>query len=361
MAELYENFLKGEYAVEGSPQSLVITPKSCYRVGEETLWLIARLPQEGDRETYLSAMKALGIAEPQGIFDRLAAIGVLRLRVKRHPLKRLAEWIFTPDIRLVPAGFQQRVVDFSGCNPAVAAQRFFYPAAVVALAGLLGGIHAVRHPAAGHINVLVLFVLVLLGSLLHELGHSFMAAAGGVGLRPIGFSVYLFYPVFYTNVSGMEKLPLAKKLAIDTGGFMAQCMYLAALLAVFLTTGNAAAGEAMRWISLIMCFNLNPLLRTDAYWFYSDLRERYRDNRWMRRLHTAYLAAFSAFTAYFLWRVYKGMGYIIALLATVWTHPAQLFSSGYRIILGCYFLLMAFLGGMRRLDESRREWQKRKN
>ena len=51
-APLYENHLKGEYAVERGDAVLIITARSCYTVAPEAAWLVAELPGAGTLETY---------------------------------------------------------------------------------------------------------------------------------------------------------------------------------------------------------------------------------------------------------------------------------------------------------------------
>lgn len=229
------------------------------------------------------------------------------------------------------------------------------------LLGLAGGLVILKTwQGGGAASGPLIFLLIAAGSLIHELGHSFAAGAAGIGLRPIGFSVYLFYPVFYTNVSGMEKLDIKRQLAIDCGGFIAQSAYLFLLVLLVLFTGSAACAEAVKWIILIMAFNINPLLRTDAYWIYADLREKFGGNRWMDYLHRLYLIAFVLFSLYILWHVFSRAGHIADMLYLAFYKPATLLHEGHRIIIGLYFVVMALMGGLRRIKEGHTEWDKLK-
>jgi len=80
---LYENHLKGAYSVPGGDKVLAITDTSCYTLAEETAWLTGKIPASGSRSEYLDVLSGLGIAEPSRIFDRLLAIGALRVKKKR--------------------------------------------------------------------------------------------------------------------------------------------------------------------------------------------------------------------------------------------------------------------------------------
>ena len=266
---VYESHLKGEYAVENGNDSLIITSSSCYRMKEETLSLIDHLPKEGDRDSYARAMSAMGLEKAESIFDRLLAIDVLRVK-RRNTVSKTLLSLLKPDLRLVPAAWQERFFKAAGLSASGGWLRenrktlFFMAGAgiVLCLGFSCGAIYpTLAKVSSGQPKTLHLLALVLLGSLIHELGHSCAAASAGIGLRPVGFSVYLFYPVFYTNVSGMERLSVGEKAAIDSGGFFAQSAYLFLLLLAWGFTRDLLLLEAMRWISLIMLFNLNPLLK----------------------------------------------------------------------------------------------------
>ncbi len=257
-------------------------------------------------------------------------------------------------MRFIPAQLQEKFFGILTDRPAAAA-RIVRILATLSAAGLLWGLAA----AWGHVSVDAIgpavLLLVISGSLLHELGHSFAAMAAGIGLRPIGFSVYLIYPVFYTNVSGIEKVPLAGRILIDCGGYIFQGVFLLALMLANYFTAHPAFAEAARWILLIIFFNLNPLFRTDGYWLYKDLYTEHKSNRWARALHYIYLAAFAAFSVYFLWRVGGRLGDIWRDLNILARSPGYFFSGGYRVVLGAYFVFVGLAGGLRRFKEGRLE------
>lgn len=358
---MYENHLKPGYAVENGPDSIIITDTSCYWLAEETLWLVSKLPGTGERGEYFKALSALGIAYPQKIFDRLISLGVLRENAPRKIFRSVIKSLLQPSIRLIPAKAQAKFLTLFGPDSLKNLANQLYPLLLAGLLGLGGGLVILKTwHGGGTASGPLIFLLIAAGSLVHELGHSFAAGAAGIGLRPIGFSVYLFYPVFYTNVSGMERLDIKRQLAIDCGGFIAQSAYLFLLVLLVLSTGSAACAEAVKWIILIMAFNINPLLKTDAYWVYNDLREKYGGALWMGRLHRVYLLAFTGFSLYILWHVFARAGRIADMLYAAFHNPATLLHEGHRIIIGLYFIVMASMGGLGRIKESHTEWKKLK-
>lgn len=362
--EIYENHLKGEYAVDGGESFLIITARSCYRVPPEAAWLISALPRHGSWQAFRQSLSRLGINEAPKVLDRLVAIGVLRKEADAGMPGKLARTLLAPDIRLLPAKWQESALSWAGLHPSdrwLHAFRglFVLPVAVLGLgiAVFAGGTYGtLEQMSSGQPNAVAIVLLLLLGGLVHEAGHSLTAAACGIGLRPIGFSLYLFFPVFYANVSGMENLPLRRKIAIDCGGVVLQSGYVLALGLAWWISRDISLLEAVRWTGLIMVFNLNPLLRTDAFWLYRDLRDSLPRNRAADALHLVYLAAFSGFTLYLFYRVLDGIVPVLSVLEAAVDHPSLLLSEGYKVVLGAYILVLVCTGGVARFKESREEF-----
>ena len=360
---LYENHLKGDYVVESDGAFLIISARSCYRVQEEAVWLIANLQKKGTRQRYSQELSRLGLNEARKILDRLITIGVLRPKSNQGTLEKLAKALLVPDICLLPARWQENVLRWVGIRPSerwLEAFRvlFFLPVVALFLEIVLfagGTFAALQQVSSGRPNAVVIILLLLLGSIIHEIGHSLVAAACGIGLRPIGFSVYLFFPVFYANVSGMEKLPLRRKVAIDCGGFVFQSGYLLVVGMAWWVFRDISLLESVRWMGLIMIFNLNPLLRTDAYWLYRDLRPSLPQNRATNALHWIYVTAFIGFTLYLFYRVFNGIVPIMSIMAAAFDQPSLFLTEGYKILLGAYLVVFVCRAGMARLKESRTE------
>ncbi len=360
---IYQNHLKNGYPVQRDAGALIITDTSCYQLSEETTWLIAGLPDNGGKELYFNALSGLGLNEPQKIFDKLVALGALREKEKRS-WKDILGMILTPKIKLFSAQFQEKFFQFFEVR-AVEINKVVQILAVISVLGLSWGAalliagpkNVLPISLTGEANGFVVFLLVMAGSLIHELGHSFAAMVSGIGLRPIGFSVYLIYPVFYTNVSGIEKVSLWKKVLIDCGGFVFQGVFLFMLLLLCTFTGSSTVAESARWIVVIVLFNLNPFFRTDGYWLYKDVYSEFNTRQWARTTHYLYLAAFAAFSGYFLWRICGRVGYIWHGLNMLMHSPRYFFSGGYRIVLCAYFILVGFAGGLGRFKEGHQEWK----
>jgi hypothetical protein len=359
---IYKNHLKSAYSIESAGKHLIITGASFYRLNGETAWLLNELPGSGTKELYLEHLSNLGLAEPRTIFYRLVDIGALTIKCSPS-LKAVFNRLINPRIRIFTPQIQERFLNFFGIELKADLWRWLPLLIPVSSAGLLWGAFltlagqhlAIPVPLAGHPNWLFVFLLALTGSLVHELGHSWMTAAAGIGLRPIGLSIYMIFPVFHTNVSGVETVPFKQKALIDCGGFLFQGIFIFALLTAASTTGNSLFSEAARWIMALVLFNLNPFFRTDGYWLYKDFYDMFRDNRLARTVHMLYCTAFTAFSVYFLWRLGGRLADIPGELSGLAGSHGNLFSRGYSAVMLVYFLVMGFVASLRRFREIRQE------
>lgn len=125
--------------------------------------------------------------------------------------------------------------------------------------------------AIGMENLLAIYGIYLLSTLIHELGHS--AACYHFGARPghIGFGLYLYFPVFYTDVSDVWKLKRTERAAVDIGGIYFQLLMLPMLYCLYLAYDNTVFLYAIYLLTFSCLTALNPLFRFDGYWLVSDL------------------------------------------------------------------------------------------
>lgn len=366
---IYENHLKSAYSVGAEGERLAITETSFYRLSAETAGLIEELPPDGPSALFLKCLSDLGLNAPEEIFRHLVAIGALTEKRHQTGPKAVLKRILNPRIQIITPQVQERALSFLGVTLPADKNRWAWLLAGLSLAGLLwgsflalaGSQKAIPAQLTGHPDWIQVFLLALAAGLAHELGHSFATAAAGIGLRPVGFSVYLIFPVFYTNVSGIETVPFRDKALIDCGGFIFQGIFLLLLLIAASLTGNFLFAEAARWIMVLVFFNLNPFFKTDGYWLYKDLQASFAKNPSAKIVHIVYLAAFTAFSVYFLWRLGIGLSGIPDRLARIAGSPGNLLSRGYSTALWGYFLTMGFIASLRRFQEIHQEWKEVKN
>ncbi|MBS0454416.1 MAG: HlyD family efflux transporter periplasmic adaptor subunit [Proteobacteria bacterium] len=215
---------------------------------------------------------------PEQTFARVMR---LRLAMKRSPSEWLLHnYLFFKVPLARPDAFLRRT------SPYVDA--LFHPGfwAGVALLGLLGLYLVSRQWEAFlatfadmlSVEGIVSFGLSLaLVKTLHELGHGYTAVRMGSRVTTMGVAFVVMTPILYTDTTDAWRLPKRRqRVMIDAAGMVVELLVavLATLAWVFLPDGGmrhaAFALATTGWV-LSLAVNLNPLMRFDGYYLFSDL------------------------------------------------------------------------------------------
>ena len=120
-------------------------------------------------------------------------------------------------------------------------------------------------------------ITLSLTKVLHEFGHAYTCKRYGCRVPTMGVAFLVLWPVLYTDASGAWRLPQRRqRLAIGAAGMGVElCLAAWATLAwSFLPDGMLRSAAFMlastTWI-LTLAVNLNPLMRFDGYFLFSDL------------------------------------------------------------------------------------------
>jgi putative peptide zinc metalloprotease protein len=120
---------------------------------------------------------------------------------------------------------------------------------------------------------IISYVFLFFVSMFHEFGHSSAAARFGIRAKEIGFGFYLIFPVLYTDVTKVWLLGRYKRIVVNVGG-----IYFQLLLNIVLYFAFTFFKEYQNVVSALFLTNttlalysLNPIMRNDGYWIYSDL------------------------------------------------------------------------------------------
>ena len=107
----------------------------------------------------------------------------------------------------------------------------------------------------------------------HELGHASATARFKLVPGDIGFGFYLVFPVFFADVSVIWALSRMKRIIVNLGGIYFQLLLngLFVALAYSVPATYLFLSPIIILNSLVMLHSLNPFLRYDGYWIYSDL------------------------------------------------------------------------------------------
>jgi len=145
---------------------------------------------------------------------------------------------------------------------------------IVALSFIAVG-HAVRPKAGGASTAIRLaaFALMVLSTVAHELGHATACTKAGARCGEIGFGMYWYFPVLFTNLDDVWRLDRWQRARVDAAGLLFQCGFiaLAALVAMLIPGGGAILVGLPVLLSISVMYTLNPLLRFDGYWLLCDL------------------------------------------------------------------------------------------
>jgi putative peptide zinc metalloprotease protein len=112
---------------------------------------------------------------------------------------------------------------------------------------------------------------------LHELGHGYTAVRMGSRVSTMGVAFVVMAPILYTDTTDAWRLPHRRqRVLIDAAGMLVEILVavLATLAWVFLPPGalrHAAFALATTGWVLSLAINLNPLMRFDGYYLFSDL------------------------------------------------------------------------------------------
>jgi hypothetical protein len=217
----------------------------------------------------LSAKAAALLMEPGHDGDSMIALAA-RLcgydRRRGEPLRRRG-FLFT--IRLVRS-------EHVGVVAALLTSAFSLPLALVLISLTVVALvdFAMLHPVwrlANPLQVMEVYGLYVMSDLLHEFGHA--TAVRRFGGRPgeIGFTQYLAFPAFFSDVSEAWHLSRWQRVVVDLGGSYLQLVAAAGFIGAYLLTGAAIWADVVWLILGTQAFNLNPVLRMDGYWMLADV------------------------------------------------------------------------------------------
>jgi len=113
--------------------------------------------------------------------------------------------------------------------------------------------------------------LLIVANVFHEFGHAAALRYGGGRARAMGAGVYLFIPIFYTDVTESYRLGRRARIRTDLGGLYFNLLAAAAFIAAGAATGNPFLLAAGFLIDLDVARQLIPFIRLDGYWLLADL------------------------------------------------------------------------------------------
>jgi putative peptide zinc metalloprotease protein len=120
-------------------------------------------------------------------------------------------------------------------------------------------------------GLLLVLALMLLSSLVHELGHAAALKRGGGRPGAIGGGFYLVYPTLYTDTTDAYRLGRLGRLRTDVGGLYFQLLFAVGLGGLALAADQPVLLAVIVLIDLEILYQFLPTARLDGYWAMADL------------------------------------------------------------------------------------------
>lgn len=121
------------------------------------------------------------------------------------------------------------------------------------------------------IIIIGVMIFIILSSLIHEFGHAAAANKFGISTGGIGLGLYINFPVFYTDVTNIWKLPVLQKCIVNIAGIYFQLLILVPIIIAHQITGIEIFRYFIVATNFSFLLNLNPFFRFDGYWLISDI------------------------------------------------------------------------------------------
>jgi putative peptide zinc metalloprotease protein len=120
-------------------------------------------------------------------------------------------------------------------------------------------------------QVIFIMLLATIPAFIHEWGHASAFAYYGCRNAEIGWGLYVYFFVFYTDVSEAWKLNRKQRAMMDIAGIYFQSLSLVVLLLLFWRLKSPVLLYCFFMVDLSIAGSLNPFLRMDGYWLMADL------------------------------------------------------------------------------------------
>lgn len=261
--------------VAGGADQLVRCNERVLQLGPAALLVLEGLGAGLDEAALLTRLNRSGLLPRPARADELQAL-LAQLQAAGSRRSGLGDRLASVWMRcelLQPSRWPRCLALFGRLLPSPAAVRWLLPLLLLingALAWSLAGQPLLLTPLAPLYLAAGMFLLVFA----HEWGHA--AASWRLGIRPAGIGVGLFmlFPVLYTDVTAIWRLPARERMLVNLAGSHVQLLLGLPLAALAQGLGGTAVGAYLHLLvlaNLLSCvFNLIPFTRLDGYWVLSD-------------------------------------------------------------------------------------------
>jgi putative peptide zinc metalloprotease protein len=121
-------------------------------------------------------------------------------------------------------------------------------------------------------NIVIVYLSSFVIYFIHEIGHATAAYTNKATSKSIGFGLYFIFPVFFTELTDIWRLPKSKRIQINLAGIYFQLLINVLLIVGLYTTSDLPVLVVLFLLNTIsILVSLNPFFRFDGYWILSDL------------------------------------------------------------------------------------------
>jgi len=332
--KLYINQFKKSFITQGFEEYLIITKNDCYQISEEIKFLINILPKKDSYQNYIKSMRDKGINDPEKIFEYLSNNDIIKPDIKKNTFSKIThtvKQIFHINLIIFSGNILNKFFNFISPKSSVSKKILiaekehikanlcskkisviFWVQLSLILVTLVSCIFLLIFPLSFTVSTInsnyatyFYTLLIFIGCLIHETGHSYFCWYCGIGARPIGFTINIIFPVLFTNVSGIEEVPINKRLIIDMAGLAFQSFFMVFLIVLFISTKNILFYLTVKTLLYLMVFNFHPFIQTDGYWFFNDLLSKYSEKKHYKIFQKIYNFLKNLFFLYICYKIFN--------------------------------------------------------
>ncbi|MCP4352525.1 MAG: hypothetical protein GY795_44265 [Desulfobacterales bacterium] len=114
------------------------------------------------------------------------------------------------------------------------------------------------------------YLLFIISAFFHELGHASACAFFRARPGEIGYTIYLFIPYFYSDVSSSWELRRMQRVIVDAGGIFFQAVVACFYIILFSLTDWPPFKSAIIMIGISSLYSIIPVFKADGYWMIAD-------------------------------------------------------------------------------------------
>lgn len=255
-----------------------------FYIGDILYYILQKLKEKSGLEeiqNYLKQKKEINVATD--VLESIVEDAVVQLKLEQNP----EDVVNTGRSRYIY--FDKEIIQENLLQKLVSPFTFLFKGAIfpvlLFISIFITGYHffnfATFNNEAGKIllsggNLVLIYLTIGLILFFHEMGHAAACKRYDVPPKNISFGLYLFFPVFFTDVTKAWVLSKKDRIVINCGGIYFQLLINIALIAIYASLADKASVLAVMINAIIftntsvVIYSLIPFMRYDGYWIYSD-------------------------------------------------------------------------------------------